>query len=424
MNETSRFGDLHTKTYDIELLISGALVFGLFNVPGEMDRLFDRWGPRLDGLASPALTYLYTYGQIIVYSMLATFILHLALRGYWIALLGLESVWHDGWSWDRLKLGPYSRERLEQRVPSLSRAINTADDRASMVFAAGAMLVMTSLYSVGIVLTGLAIGFAVEAATGISGPRVFFIAIACLFLAAILPALLDRRFGRRITADTRAGRVFGRVVHAGLLVSPVRWTAPIQFMFQSRIGERRLSIALGISAGIMAAAMVLSLVLRTGVLRLDSWRYYDPAPSAASIDPRFYRDSGAARDGRRPTIDSDVIAGPVLRLYLPYRPRRHNPRIAQACPELASAVAKGDAPDNAASAACLGGLYKVSLDANALTPEYRFTRDAQSDFVGLLAYLPTAGLAPGPHTLTVDIPGSRADAEREIVRIPFYSVPR
>lgn len=56
MPETSRLGDLHTKTYDIELLIFGALVFGLWNAPGAMDRLFDRWGARLDGLASPALT--------------------------------------------------------------------------------------------------------------------------------------------------------------------------------------------------------------------------------------------------------------------------------------------------------------------------------------------------------------------------------
>ena len=209
-----------------------------------------------------------------------------------------------------------------------------------------------------------------------------------------------------------------------MLISPVRWTAQIQFMFQSRIGERRLSMALGLSAGILAAAMVLSMLLRTGVLRLDSWRYYDPAPSAASIDPRYYRDSGAARDGRRPTIDSDVIDSPVLRLYLPYRPRRHNSLIARACPELASAVAKGDAPDNAAGATCLGGLYRVSLDASVLTPAYSFTRDAESDFVGLLAYVPTANLAPGPHTLTIDGPGSSADADREIVRIPFYSVTR
>ena len=125
VSETSRFGDLHTKTYDIELLISGALVFGLSNAPGAMDRLFDRWAARLDGLASPAATYLYLYGQMIVYSLLATFVAHLCLRGYWIALLGLESVWSDGWNWDRLGLGPFTRERMRAAASRRCRRRST-----------------------------------------------------------------------------------------------------------------------------------------------------------------------------------------------------------------------------------------------------------------------------------------------------------
>ena len=145
MNQTSRFGDLHTRTYDIELLISGALVFGLLAAPGAITELFEHWQGRVDGVAALATTYLFVYGEMLVYSLLITFILHLCLRGYWIALLGLESVWSDGWSWDRLKLGPYTQERLRRRVPTLSAAINAADDRASVIFAAGTLLVMVSL---------------------------------------------------------------------------------------------------------------------------------------------------------------------------------------------------------------------------------------------------------------------------------------
>ena len=87
-------------------------------------------------------------------------------------------------------------------------------------------------------------------------------------------------------------------------------------------------------------------------------------------------------------------------------------------------MAKGDAPDNAAGAACVGGLYKVALDGVAVTSTYRFTRDADSDFVGVLAYLPTADLQPGPHELTIDAPGNNENAPREIIKIPFYSVAR
>jgi hypothetical protein len=96
--------------------------------------------------------------------------------------------------------------------------------------------------------------------------------------------------------------------------------------------------------------------------------------------------------------------------------------IAKACPDLAAAVAKGDPPDNAAGAACLGGLYRVSLDGAAVTSTYRFARDAASDFVGVVAYLPTGDLQRGPHELTIDAPGNNENAAREIVKIPFYSV--
>lgn len=96
--------------------------------------------------------------------------------------------------------------------------------------------------------------------------------------------------------------------------------------------------------------------------------------------------------------------------------------IAKVCPDLAAVVAKGDAPDNAAGAACLGRLYKVSLDDMEVTTTYRFTRDAASDFVGVLAYLPAADLQQGPHELTIDAPGNNENAAREILKIPFYSV--
>ncbi len=205
VSETSRFGDLHTKTYDIELLISGALVFGLLTVPGEMDALFDRWGARLDGLVSQALTYLYVYSQMVVYSLLVTFVAHLCLRGYWIALLGLESVWSDGWNWDRLKLGPYTREQLQARVPSLSEAINAADDRASVIFAAGTLLVMVSLYSVVMVLGAIAAALLIETATGMPGPRAFFVTLFAAFATAIVVPQLDKRIG----APPRSGDAGG-----------------------------------------------------------------------------------------------------------------------------------------------------------------------------------------------------------------------
>ena len=421
-SETSRFKDLHTKTYDIELLLSGALVFGLLTMPGELNRLFDSWSARFDGVASSAATYFYLYGQMIVYSMLLTFIAHLCLRGYWIALLGLESVWIDGWDWNLLKLGPHSRAHIERRISSLSVAINKADDRASVIFAAGALLVMMFLYSLLMVIVAVALALLVATVTGIPERSAFSVTFIVVFLPMAIIPPLDRRLAGKLNPDSRAYRVFARVVAVGMYLSPLRFIGPIQFVFQSRLGQRKLSMALGGAATVIMVSLLTSVFLRSGELRLDGWTYFDPRPAAASVDPGHYRDSGAARTGRRPTIDSDVINGPLIRLYLPYRPRRLNPLVAKACPALATTVSAGTAPDNSAAAACVGNLYKVSLDGTPVTASYRFTRDAVSGFVGVLAYLPTEGLAPGPHELVIDGPGGNPDAPREIIRIPFYSI--
>jgi hypothetical protein len=422
VTETSRFRDLHTKTHDIELLLSGALVFGLLTAPGELNRAYDTWSARFDGPAASAATYLYIYGQMIVYSMLVTFITHLCLRGYWIALLGLESVWSDGWSWDKLTLGPHTRAHVERRVTGLSTAINNADDRASVIFAAGALLVILFLYSLTMVIVAIVMSLLISATTGMPSRSAFWAAFAAVSMPMAIIPLLDRHLAGRLNPDGLAHRAFTRVAGAGLHLTPLRFAGPIQFVFQSRLGQRNLSMAMGAAVGVMVIALLVNVFIRSGELRLDGWTYFDPRPTAPSSDPRHYRDSGARRDGRRPTIDSDVIGGPVIRLYLPYRPRRHNPLIASACPALAAAVSAGTAPDHSAAAACVGNLYKVSLDGTIVAASYSFTRDAVSDFVGVLAYLPTTGLTPGPHDLTIDAPGNNAAAPREVITIPFYSI--
>ena len=74
-----------------------------------------------------------------------------------------KACWSDGWKWDRLTIGPFTREPCSS-VPTLSVAINKADDRASVIFAAGALLVMVSLYSL------LIVGAVVAARSGEPAP--------------------------------------------------------------------------------------------------------------------------------------------------------------------------------------------------------------------------------------------------------------
>ena len=250
---------------------------------------------------------------------------------------------------------------------------------------------------------------------------------------AIVVPLLDQAASRRRLRSALRWRigVFARVVRRRhCIISPIRCigAGPVRLSIAHRRTqadrsrwERRRPPSL---TGAVGRAHALP---DRESCALDGWTYFDPQPTAASIDPRHYRDSGAERDGRRPTIDSDVISGAVdpALSAVPATASQSDDRQSLSR-DLAAAVASGRwLPDNAAAAACVGSLYKVCArrrgrDQLAIS----FTRDADSDFVGVLAYLPTADLQPGPHELTIDAPGNTENAPRELIKIPFYSLAR
>lgn len=412
MTQASRFRDLHTRTHEVELLISGALVFGLLQVPGYIESTFMGWVTRLEGLTMTAVIYLFVYSELLAYSLLGTFILHLCLRGYWVALLGLESVWPEGWNAEKLKFGPHGRLEAARMFKPLSESIDKADDRASLLFAAGTVLVTVFVFSLVMMLVSIAIGAGLSWATDgrVPGATAFFAAFGLFLVVTVILTLVDRKFGTRISADSPGGRRFVAALRASMWLSPARFTGPVQFVFQTHVGERRLGAAIGVAAGVMAVVLLGGMVWRFGLFRIDGWRYFDDSPTAAAyFDPRYYRDSQAVRDGLLPSIDAEVITGPYIKLYLPYRPRRHNPLLDTRCPQ------PTDAP-----AQCVGNLYTISLGGKALTGlTFDFTRDMPSEFVGVATFLDVRDLPPGRHELTILAP-PRESGDTLTIRIPFY----
>jgi hypothetical protein len=411
MEQTSRFRDLHTLTHEVELLISGALVFGMIEAPAYIESSFEWWVTRLDGLTFRAATYLFVYSEMLAYSLLATFILHLCLRGYWAALLGLESVWPTGWDPEKLKFGPYGRRVAARHFDSLSASIDRADDRASVIFAAGALLALVFVYSLVVVMLSIGAGLLLPVITAgrVSSAVGLLVTMAVVFLFTIVPPLIDRRYGHRIPADAATGRWFEKVLGRATRLSPARWSGPIQFVFHTHLGERRVAVAVFAAAGLLGLVLVAGLVWRSGEFRVDGWTYFNDSPAVAYFDPRYYRNSTAARDGLLPSIDAEVIAGPYLRLYLPYRPRRHNPVLAKRCPQPANATAE-----------CVGGMYRISMGDRPLTGlAFDFTRDMPSEFLGVVTFIDVRDLPRGRHELTVDGP-PRSNGAAVTVKIPFY----
>lgn len=150
--------------------------------------------------------------------------------------------------------------------------------------------------------------------------------------------------------------------------------------------------------------------------------YLPDAEGAFGIRPGFYESQRHPDDvyDRLPSIQSDVVRDPYLKLFIPYAPLRHGEAFAEQCPgvrPLSPGGVRMDAaepPDSAAVRAvldCWTRLQPVALNGRPIHPEFRFYTHPDSGIRGILAYIPVAGLPRGENLLTVGVAPRAAEDE-------------
>jgi hypothetical protein len=433
----SRFGELHARTYEMELLVSGAVVFGLLLLPPVVTRAFERFTEGLVGDLRLVTSAIQGYVTLALWVLITAFLLHLVLRAYWIGLLGLESVFVEGIRWDRVRLGPYTVKTLRERIGSLGGAVDSVDDLCSLVFSFGFLIVIIFLYSVVVLLLAVASALAVSR-LAFSGKHLAVLAWILFFVflgSQSVPNVLDRRFGPRLTPGSVPARLLQGLVRAGYALSPTRWTGPIQLTLGSNTSPARLATMIILVCVALGTSYVGATLVRGGALRLDNRAYFPDSLQEHGIDPQHYRDrrDGGPSDATTPSIQSLFVGDSYLELVVPYSPRRHNALIEAACPGVAPLRAVGlvrrdgdelASDQVAAVAACLGSLFEVRLDERRLENlRWDFTVEARRHLPAVVAVVLVSGLERGRHELEVAVPGRKATAQDPdfvLHRMPFW----
>ena len=441
-NETtpSRFSGIHTRTFEAELLISGAVVFGLFQAQPVLSRFFDGMLVRLEGQLRSVVLLGQTYLSLVVYALIVAFLLHLVLRAFWIGLVGLESVYPGGVKWDRVEGGPFFVENSRKRLGSLAQIIDRVDDLCSLIFSFGFMMVITFIYSTAVVLGSAVAGFLASRLFfgGRWSGETFWVIIGTIVVFPLVTNLVDRLVGPRVRTDGFAGRAIASMTKISYLVSPLRWLGPITLTLQSNTSSTRLSVASFVAMFTLAAGVMAVMFVQAGVIRFDSLVYSPASLRANGIDPRHYRDlrEEGSIEPKMPTIQSDVVEGPYLKLVIPYYPRRHNPLIRERCPDVVPFRPSGlvfgrpdppDEPEYRSAVDCLASLFPIEMDGTSLQdPWFEFTQDPVSGLEAIVTFIPLGDLEPGRHELLIVAPsrgmakGDADDAEPVRHLIPFW----
>ena len=420
------------RPWELELLISGAVVFSLLQLPSYVDGWFAGVEPHLGRRASMGAFTLYSYIKLILYTLITCFVLHLSMRAYWVGLIGLETVFPHGARWDNSSYGPVMTEVYREKVGRLQPRIDAADRFCSILFPVAFTVVL--LFGFSILLFAVCAGTAFGVSRLLFGGRWFGALLIGIFgVLAAIPSVtwaVDRTAGKRMKPGGRGHRMLRRASLASYYVNamPLYGTTFMTLVSNVRKGAR-YPLMYAMMALLFSVFYVKDVFVGRGLVTTGDEVYLPDAPGAFGVRHAFYEDQRAEGEvyDRVPSIQSDVIREPYLKLFIPYSPRRHGDAFAEQCPD-AEPLSRGgvrldmaDPPDSASVRAvldCWTRLQPVTLNGQPLRPAYRFYNHPATGLRGVLAYIPTAGLPRGENLLTVGVaPRARSDeALRDRVR--------
>lgn len=412
-----------SRQWEAELLVSGIAVFAMIQLPGLLDDAIFALRPRFDSTWNTLFLLLYVYGKGAAILLAATFTIHLLLRARWIALAGMHAIYPQGVDWSRLRMGPIAREEEQVRMGHVEDAVARADHRATILFTIGVMLasVLVALFVLVLVCIGLPmlllgrLGIRVD-------PGLVMLCVMVAMVPFFVAHAIDLKRGSSLARGGRGDRLVRATYAVFRRVGMSPASNPALALMNSHLGQQRMVIAtmaiiMATTLGVLAAYVV----MRSDAPLGSYGAYPQEVPAGRRAAPAFYDDQrDPARDRAGPYIESAVVAGPYLRVVVPYEPERAGSAMAR-CPQ------PDDGAAGASALACLAALHPLAIDGTPAPAHFDAATDPRTGRPVIQAMLDVRALAPGRHVLEVSRPprhdrdgAPRGSDDDPAVRIPFW----
>lgn len=403
-----------SPTWELELLISGLVLFALFQLPEILTTFFDRVEPHATENTLPVVFFVHLYASAIVYALIVAFVVHLISRAYWVGIVGLHSVYPNGVKWNKSGAGPIATQVYRERIVSLPTVIAKTDNFCSVIFSVACLIVI--MFGFSVLLSGLFLGisYAGVRATGrVRGVTPIFLYLAtAIVIVSVGTAFVDKRFGAKLTPGSRGYRLVRAFARFTYYAGVLNVTGPIFLTLTTNVGRKKMMAVVYVALfGVLVAASAERLA-HFNRLSINSYDYFGLSDqhgvSAAFYQSQRPKDAAFAR---LPSIQSDIIRDPFVKLFIPYSPVLDNEAVAKTCPGTKVLQKRGlqigaDAPvaDSLALPVlrCLTAMHRVTLNgARVDSVDFNFYEQPESGIKGILAYIPADALPRGRNVITV-----------------------
>jgi hypothetical protein len=403
-----------SPTWELELLISGAVLFALFQLPGALQGFYDSVAPHTTRGSQMLLFLGYWYAKAAVFTLISCFVLHLTARAYWVGLVGLNSVFPAGMKWEKTKFGPVTRELYRERLPTLPVLISRSDNLCSVIFSFAFLIVL--LFAMSVVLVGTVVGVSFFISdTFFAGEhflKIYNGLLVLLFVGPVILRSVDKKYGTTVEPGSPSHR---RMRRFGLFYYRVQFYWVYGSILTTLFSNIRGKVMYPIFGAFLTLTFLGSMAhtfAHEGLLQFNSYAFFDD-DGAHAVRSSHYESqwTNETRYVNVPSIQSDVIVGPYLKLFVPQLPDRHNRMIPLQCPGTRPLEDRGmlfERSDTAATRditaalACLARLHRPTLNGRELTNvDFQFHTHPRSRGRGVLAYIPTDSMPRGRNVLQV-----------------------
>ena len=420
---------LQQESWQLELIISGFAIYGLFMVIEPIETA----GLQAEIDLNIYKEILFQGLEVSWYIITINLIAHVILRGLWIGAIGLRYVSADI-DYDKLNYSPKFRRHLEKRVGSFDRYVASLEKYCSIIFAITFLLVFYLLGLLMITFCFTMLGLLLEKPETPDWVR-YWIVIPLIIFIALGTVLTFIDFATQGWLKRKKWTTF--------FYYPVYWVfkyltlsilyRPMVYNFLDTKFGKRLSFF------VVPIYLAGTLVVGTG---FSTSNYLTPDMSSNSFTANRanYEDlmEGKAIFTNLASIPSRVIYKSALPVFVVYGRSIENDvfrfnkelKPSEDMRGIHSIFGDGTVPngqrfqklDNYLET--LEDMYTLKVDSIPFKPTFLFVENAQKQ-IGFETTLDLQGFPRGKHVLNVSRKDFRADTvyTRTIIRIPFWYYP-
>ncbi|TVZ15314.1 hypothetical protein [Maribacter sp. MAR_2009_72] len=412
---------LKDESWEAELLVSAIAIFGTFQLFGLVDWATNKF---IDLL--PVEQYEYGYfisfmGLLAVSILVSMFIIHFSLRAYWIGLVGLNSVFPDYGIEDSAYSKIYTSKLLKV-LPRQEDTIQKVDELCSVIFSAAFTILLIYAY-MSLLASGYILLF--NLLSSYVPAHVLLIPALLLGILVTVQSILTivgniKRFKEIEWLQNWSFKIVR--LASMLLYGPLyKNILQVSMVFGSNFKKKKWLVRLVLLFFVSGICLSVIKIKDTNIyylLGVD--RYY-----ADQMYLSFYENQSADKSFLlTPQIQSDLIEGQTVRLFIPVFQQERNYQ------ESTCGTYEDDASlsqnDNTLSIRafylkCYENYHTIKLNGELLTMNILKKNHPVSGQFGIVTYIDKQLLKSGENTIMVT--KTLGDVKEYNWSIPFYFQP-